>query len=266
MASLSQQEIIYLISLGSLGMLMTIGGLAFFFVVYQRRMLLFKESKKRDDEEHAQKMIELQLESQEFERKRIAADLHDSVGSLLWGAKLTAAYIERTGELQQEQKDSHKELMEILDQSIHVVKRISWELTPEGFHYSGLSLSISSLCARFNGHGLKVIFIEEGSTVLWNDERALSSFRIVQELVSNGVKHAAASMLIVRLFWSETELMVEVSDNGKGFELGETRNGIGWWNINHRAKQLSATIDIGEPPTTGGSIINLKIPLPNDSK
>lgn len=261
MASLSQREIIYLILIGSSGMLLLIGGIAMFIALYQRKMLMTREDQEKRDQDHQQKMIQLQLESQETERKRIAADLHDSVGSLLWGAKLTAAYIERSTDIDAGQKASHKELMEILDQSIQTVKRIAWELAPEAFHYSGLSQSLTTLCARLNGKGLAVQFKEEGTAVIWNDDRALLVFRIVQELVSNCVKHAQASTLHVDLHWTVTALAVEVSDDGKGFGLEEKREGIGWWNIDHRIHQLNALIDIGELPIGKGSRVRLTVPL-----
>ena len=227
-------------------------------------MLQFNEAKKRDDDEHDRKMMEMQLVSQEIERKRIAADLHDSVGSLLWGAKLAAAFLERAGTLSEEQKPSYKDLMEILDESIHTVKRIAWDLIPEAFHYSGLSVSLASLCSTITANGLLMKFEEKGEKLLWNDNRALFAFRIVQELVSNCIKHSEATKLLISLNWTTTELEIEVCDNGKGFELGETRNGIGWWNINHRISQLQGEIAIGEPPTGSGSVVFLKIPLTNE--
>jgi len=261
MANLSQREIIYLIFIGSTGMLLLIGGIAVFIAVYQRKMITNRELHRKVEEYHQQRMIQLQFESQEGERKRIAADLHDSVGSLLWGAKLTAAYIERSSQVNESQKASHKELMEILDQSIQTVKRIAWEIAPEAFHYSGLSQSLAALCLRFDGKGLNVQFNEHGQTILWNDDRALQVYRIVQELVSNCVRHAQAANLSVVLSWMPGQLNIEVTDDGIGFNLEGKREGIGWWNINHRINQLHAKIEIGVPPMGKGSIMNLSIPL-----
>ena len=261
MANMSQSEIIYLIFIGSSGMLLLIGGIAVFIAVYQRNMLKTREYQKKKDEDYERRMIQLQFESQEKDRKRIAADLHDSVGSLLWGAKLAAAYIERSGMVTASQKASHKELMEILDQSIQTVKKISWELTPEAFHYSGLSQSLATLCVRIDGKGLEVRFNEKGETIIWNDDRALQVYRIVQELVSNTIKHAHASQLSVSLSWAPTLLSIEVGDDGIGFILDEKRTGIGWWNIRHRVNQLNANIAIGLIPMGKGCQVKLTIPL-----
>ena len=261
MASLSQHEIIYLVLIGSGGMLLLVGGIATFIALYQKRILQEQERKRLLELDFQQKMTQAQLDAQEKESIRIAADLHDSLGSLLWGAKLNASFIGQSFKMEGEAKDSYNALIDILDQSLHAVKRIAWELTPEAFHHSGLSQSLASLCARFNGKGSQVEFKEVGEGLLWNDNRALSVFRIIQELISNSIKHSQASHLVVDLFWTSDILFVKVSDNGKGFKLTGKRDGVGWWNINHRCNQLNAKIEIGDIPIGQGSEINLKIPL-----
>ncbi|MEK6783398.1 MAG: ATP-binding protein [Bacteroidota bacterium] len=261
MASLSQPEFFYLVLIGSGGMLLLVVGIATFITLYQKRILQEQERKRLLELEFQQKMIQTQLDTQEKDSIRIAADLHDSLGSLLWGAKLNAAFMGRSFEMEGEVKESYDALVDILDQSIHAVKRIAWELTPEAFHHSGLSQSLATLCARFNGKGLRVEFNEAGESFLWNDNRALSVYRIIQELVSNTIKHSEASRLEVDLFWTPGILFVKVSDNGKGFILTEKRGGVGWWNINHRSKQLKALIEIGDIPMGQGSEISLRIPL-----
>lgn len=265
MAGIPQHEIVFLVLIGSAGMLFLIGGIAMFMAVYQKRMLQSRELQFEREKEYRAKMVQMQLESQEAERKRIAADLHDSVGSLLWAAKLTASYIARLTSLQGEQKSSHEELMDILDQSISTVKRIAWELTPEVFQYAGLSESLSSLCHRFNDKGgLQVSFEEVGDNFVWNDSRALYVYRIVQELISNSVKHSNGSSLTVHLSWKAHLLWVEVSDNGKGFTLEKDREGVGWWNIYQRSNQLNATVDVGQLAGGTGSLVRLTVPLKNE--
>jgi len=214
----------------------------------------------RREQEYAQNMIKAQLESQELERTRIGADLHDSLGSLLWGAKVNASFIHRSVDLTAQAQESYRELIQILDQSIDTMRRISWELTPEAFHHSGFSQSVNKLCDQLNGRGLEVRFVETGNQ-MWNDEDGIQAFRIVQELVSNAIKHSKASLLEVAIAWENNHVWVEVQDNGTGFKLNESRTGVGWWNIEQRAKRLKAEIVIGNPPMSGGSTISVNIPL-----
>jgi two-component system, NarL family, sensor kinase len=261
MAELPQGEIIYIIILGSLAMLSLTAGFAVFIAIYQKRMIQEQEKRRILDVEYQQKMIQSQIDSQEIERKRIAADLHDSIGSLLWAAKLNIAFLGRSIPLEGELKNSYNETLKILDQSIDSVKRISWELTPEAFQHIGLSASIKEMCARLDGKGLSLIVAEEGNTIFWKDDRALMVFRIVQELINNAVKHARASLIKVALIWEQEDLVIEVSDNGIGFKPSETaRNGVGWWNITHRSRKIGAVVTVRES-LEKGSAIELKVAL-----
>lgn len=262
MAQLSEPETIFIVLVGSAGMLLLIVAMGVFIFIYQKRIFSSRLESIKREQVYAQNMIKAQLESQEQERNRIGADLHDSLGSLLWGAKVNASFIQRTVELPENAKESYNELIQILDQSINSVRRISWDLTPEAFHHSGFSQSVSKLCDQLNGRGLEVRFTENGKYT-WNDDDGIQAFRIVQELVSNAIKHAQANLLTVAIDWQKNQLVIEVQDNGTGFKLNESRTGVGWWNIEQRAKRLNAEIVIGNPPMDQGSLITVKIPLKN---
>ena len=158
MAKFSSTEVVYIIVIGTMGMLILCAGIAAFIALYQKRMLQEQEKRRIMDLEFQNKMIQLQIDSTETERKRIAADLHDSIGSLLWAAKLNIAFLGRSVDFSGELKDSYSETMRMLDQSVDSVRRISWELTPEAFNHTGLASSIKEFCTRLDGKGQKVIY------------------------------------------------------------------------------------------------------------
>ena len=260
MAQLSESETVFIVLVASIGMLLLITAIGVFIFIYQKRIFSTRMENIKREQDYAQNMIKAQLESQEQERTRIGADLHDSLGSLLWGAKVNASFIQRSVDLSGQAKESYEELIQILDQSIDTMRRISWELTPEAFHHSGFSQSVGKLCDQLNGRGLEVKFTENGN-YMWNDDSGIQAFRIVQELVSNAVKHAKATLLEVAVAWQERRVLIEIRDNGTGFKLNKSRAGVGWWNIEQRGKRLNAEIVIGNPPMTGGSTISINIPL-----
>lgn len=262
MEELQSQNVILIILLGAVGMLLLIAGMALFIFIHEKRMLSEKRRMAERELSIQTEMIHLQLDSQEIERKRIGADLHDSLGSLLWGAKVNALVIQRSVTLDNTAAASYGELNYILDECLRTVRRIAWELTPEAFHYAGLSGSVKKLCQQLNSDALSVTFQEERETE-WNDDNALQVFRIIQELLSNALKHSKASIVLVTMLWQEHQLQVRVSDNGTGFTLGE-RNGVGLWNVQQRVKQLHAQISIGNPPSSTGTEIILTIPLSHD--
>ncbi|HTH55288.1 MAG TPA: ATP-binding protein [Cyclobacteriaceae bacterium] len=260
MGQLQEQDIPTLVLLGSVGILLLVGGLGFFLLMYQKRMLKEKQERAMQELNYQNQMIKLQLESQEQERKRIGADLHDSLGSLLWGAKVNVSFIQKSVDQNNATLTSYQELNQILDESIETVRRIAWELTPQAFHYAGLSASVTKLCDRLDGKGIEISVKEENSQ-LWNDDRALQVFRIIQELISNAIKHSGASQLMVSMKWLNASLNIIVADNGTGLKSEVEKKGVGLWNINQRIKQLDGKISIGNPPTGTGLEISLEIPL-----
>lgn len=261
MAELQNGEVINIIVIGSMGMLILCVGFAVFIALYQRRMFQEQEKRRLMDLDFQNQMIQLQIDSIETERKRIAADLHDSIGSLLWAAKLNIAFLGRSVEFSGELKDSYSETMRMLDQSVDSVRRISWELTPEAFNHTGLASSIKEFCTRLDGKGQKVIYEESGRSVFWKNDRALMVYRIVQELVNNAVKHAQSTTIKVKLRWNPQSLEIEVSDDGKGFELNEkVRSGVGWWNITNRSNKIGAKLLLKEN-IPKGSFVELTVPL-----
>jgi two-component system, NarL family, sensor kinase len=261
MAELQTGEVVNIVIIGSMGMLILCVGFAVFIALYQRRMFQEQEKRRIMDLEFQNKMIQLQIDSTETERKRIAADLHDSIGSLLWAAKLNIAFLGRSVDFSGELKDSYSETMRMLDQSVDSVRRISWELTPEAFNHTGLASSIKEFCTRLDGKGQRVVYEESGRSVFWKNDRALMVYRIVQELVNNALKHANATMIKVKLRWSAQALDVEVSDDGIGFVLNDkVRSGVGWWNITNRSNKIGAKLLVKEN-TPKGAAIELTVSL-----
>jgi signal transduction histidine kinase len=260
MAELPQREITLIIIIGTTLILFLVGSIALFIAVYQRRILMEQERQKKLEREFQERMVQAQLQSQENERKRIAADLHDSVGSLLSGAKLSALFLERSIAMEGELKEAWSDLIFSFEQALVTVKRIAWELTPEGFSSLGLCESVKLLCERINGKGLLVAFSCNRPDVLLNDERALSVYRIIQELISNSLKHSQAKVLRVEISISEEKVSVTVQDDGIGFSLHGRGSGLGWWNIEQRAAQLKAKINIGTAPMRKGSLIQIDVP------
>ncbi len=251
MADLTHPQILYIIAIASCGTLLLGGGMAFVLIAYQKKVFTMKE-------EYARKMIELQMDSQEQERNRIASELHDSVSSLLVSAKLVLAMIERSPA--EEGKKSFADLSGILDQSIETVRKIAREITPHSLQREGLSSSVASLCSHFDGRGIRVRFEDHGAAQKLDDKKSLFVYRIVQELITNTVKHAEATDLLIVFNWTTKTLMVEVTDNGKGFDMDEKNEGVGWWNIRNRAAQLHARIKTTRLQTNPGTCVSLEIP------
>lgn len=264
MEVLQDQSILIYVLLGTGVTVLLVVSIVAFVLFYKQRMLLERNKQVELALEYQRKMVQLQLESQENERKRIGADLHDSLGSLLWGIKVNMAYIQRTTALSKNALETHEEVTRLLDDGIQVVRRISWEISSDAFHYSGLSESVNKLCSQFQGKGINFQFQEIGPRVMWNDENALHVFRIIQELVSNAFKHSNGDLIKIIFHWNPELLTIIVSDNGRGIDQQQHRDGVGLWNVTHRIQQIKGEFSIGNPPTGTGTVATLKVYLTHE--
>lgn len=241
------------------------GTIIVFVVFYQKRMI--KEQLKRQalEFDYQQKMMQAELESQETERRRLAADLHDSIGGMLSTIRVGLTTISKS--LPDPQAIDQTKLM--LDDTITSVRRISRDLMPSTLEKFGFLHAIKELCERFQGTSkISISFSEEGEPIALEPQRELMVFRIVQELLNNAVKHAQASSIKV-VISNNGQLTVSVEDNGVGFDAEEYKKdklngkGLGLFNIENRARLLGGVLNF-EKGTPKGSKTTLTLPLTNE--
>ena len=229
----------------------------FFFVTYQKRMLKkqleLNETKARQQEEILQNTIS----AQEKERKRIAQDLHDEVGAMLSVVKLNVGRIEKKSE-EPVAKELAAETKTYLDEVITQVRRISRSLLPPSLEKLGLYFALEELANWVNkSEQLKIICWKSGDQFRFESKKELAVFRIVQELLNNAIKHANANTIQINVRFSPNKnLMISVSDNGKGFDLKEKMNaGLGLKNLESRSQIMDAKFKLKSTPGKGTTAI-----------
>ncbi|HWC76197.1 MAG TPA: two-component regulator propeller domain-containing protein, partial [Blastocatellia bacterium] len=192
----------------------------------------------------AQKAFSRQLiESQEAERKRIAAELHDSLGQNLLVIKNRAMLAMRTaddGTIEQ-----LNEISSTTDQAIDEVSEISYNLRPYHLDRLGLTRAIEAMVRRVSGSsGIKFLSAIDPVDRLFDQSAEISIYRIVQESVNNIVKHSGATEASVTIRKNEREVEIRISDNGRGIisETGTSdprpNGGFGLIGIGERARML----------------------------
>jgi len=235
---------------GTSGMLILAGGIVFFVIFYKKRMLEMKLREQTLEMEYQQKMLEAALESQENERRRISADLHDSVGAMLATVKLGLGNMLRSGKV--EDQDFTRS---VLDETISSVRKISRDLMPSTLAHYGLSAALREFCERLQQASDKTFsFLEEGEATPIALREASTLYRIAQELVNNAIKHSEASMITITLTWKRPQLILVVQDNGIGFSVEEKKKqngGLGLYNLENRARVLGATLTYTSAPQSG---------------
>ena len=202
------------------------------------------------------------IETQESERKRIAGDLHDSLGSLLSSIKLRFHGLKDLTPLgQPEQAPLYREMLSQLDEAVVEVRRIAHNMSPVSLRRFGLQKTLQALVDPINNSDQ----IEANLQLLGLEQRLpeqleLTVYRICQELVQNAVKHAKCSQLCLQIIQHPDMLNIMVEDNGVGMNLDKMKPGFGFAAIQTKIKLLKGNFNIESQPGKGCMAI-VDIPL-----
>jgi len=193
------------------------------------------------------------IETELNERKRIAQDLHDSLGQTISAIRMQTAVLP----IYQDQKPDHEKLLKQVDHAYDELRNISHNIMPDTLIKLGLVPAIRELISDLNIDNVLSIEVkaEEPITPLTEDQN-INLYRIVQEILSNTIKHAQASMIRVILENKNKKIALRIKDNGKGMDPKTIKNstGMGWKNILSRVTLISAKMDVQSKPNQGTTV------------
>ncbi len=198
------------------------------------------------------------LQGQEEERSRLARDLHDGLGGLLSGIKHSFVNMKENLFLTPENVERFQRGIDMLDTSITELRRVAHNMMPEALLKFGLHAALKDFCTGISSSGtLRVIFQSHDAEQLPLSQTAsVTLYRVVQELLNNTLKHAAATEALVQLNREGSTIHLTVEDNGRGFDTGQLLHakGMGWQNIKNRLDYLNARFEIQSAPGKGTSV------------
>ena len=204
------------------------------------------------------------IEAEENERRRIAQDLHDGVGQILSAAKLNLSGLQDRLHLTDiESQTMFKNSMDLVDDSVKEVRAVSHNMMPNALLKSGLVAAVREFVNKLNtGEKLKIDLEINGLNERLEQTTEAILFRVLQEIVSNIVKHAKASHISIQLIKHDTELTVMVEDNGVGFDTKKINNfdGIGLKNIQSRIAFLKGSVNFDSAIGRGTTVV-IEIPV-----
>lgn len=263
MAEPANTQVALIFAVGTLGMLFMGSAIILFVSFYQRRMIREQLKRQTLEVEYQQKMLEAAMISQEDERKRVSKDLHDDVGMMLMTVRTQInSLIGKTFS-----NEMALEIRQLVDETHESVRRISWDLMPGTLDRFGLEQTVHEMCGRLSGgNAIPVEFIEEGKPMPLDKKQEVLLYRIIQESVSNALRHAKATCVKVRFCWDCKGVTISIEDDGTGFDFPQERSrlkarqGLGLINLESRVAQLGAQM-LFERNNTSGTIMKLKMPI-----
>jgi signal transduction histidine kinase len=204
-------------------------------------------------------------EAEETERRRIAADLHDNLGAQLSFIKRNVDFImdQPAGFSREDERSYLSSVNDIAQNAMIDLRETLWVLNKDEVSIQEFADKLKSYLKQqlMSRDMIKWDFKEHiGENWRLPSGEVMHLFRIVQEVISNIIKHAEAGQINIQFDSSRADAyQLEIFDNGKGFDVNNTYNGhYGLENIQQRAKEISAKLQITSSPVTGTSMILTK--------
>jgi len=225
-----------------------------FFVVFLKRKNKLLLDQMKQQQAFEAEIVQAQTETQEQTLKNIGWELHDNVGQLLSFASMQLSILKM--QVSDDVKEKFKETSDALKESLAEVRQLSKTLNNEVVLNIGFEKSITNELNRlkkmkFASAELRVI----GEKQPFVDRKhEIIIFRIIQEFLSNSVKHSDAENLSITLDYQSNTLIITMKDDGKGFNM-DVEKGSGLLNMKSRAALINAKLDLTSQPNQGVTLV-----------
>ena len=198
------------------------------------------------------------LKAQEFERTMMSRFLHDSVGQNLTALGLQLDLLRMDLEsISPESCARIAEVQKLLETMMEGVREYSYELNPSTVERAGLRAALDRLAARVQERFTGTIRLNVDPSLKIDPKLALALYQIAQEAVENSVQHSSCSMIEIAVKSTRNAPMLEVRDNGRGFDPGDVAGGcrgLGLLSMEHYAAQAGLEFSLTSNRSTGTSV------------
>ncbi len=235
--------------MGMLAMMIMVIFVILFVINYQKRQLAQQKHLRDLEKNHQKRLLDTALHTEETERRRIAQDLHDDIGTMLSLTKFSLNQVTTAEMPQGETAESPlKNARKLLDETIGQVRRITSELVPATLDRFGLSAAVEEFVNKVRDSSK--LDIRFGCNLVTpprlTNKIELALYRVLQELVNNAIKHSGCDRIEITLHYMTTQLELTVNDNGRGFDEQLVRSsydlGHGLRNVESRLSVIDGSI------------------------
>ncbi|QHW00465.1 sensor histidine kinase [Spirosoma endbachense] len=260
----------FVIAVGTAVLLMMAVFIIIFVAYYQQKQAKQQLALKELQEQHRRELMTATFRGQEEERRRLAEDLHDGIGTMLSVTKMSLNQLERQLDEDNIRINLHvQKTRSMIDETMTNVRRISRDLVPTTLERFGLLPALEELADRANDSELQVQLDCPENMGQLSPSIDLMLYRIAQELVNNAIRHARARHITIQLQCITDAVRLSVMDDGVGFDFDAVteskQGGLGLRNIESRLSVVDGHVTFDVAPGRGSHIhvqIHLQTPQP----
>lgn len=229
----------------TLVLLLALGCLFLYNRFRQKQKLLLRDEQIRE--------MKALIKGEEQERIRLAQELHDGIGGMLAAVNMNMQAARKDNF---DRRDELLDVMQMIEDTADEVRKTAHNLMPSALLRKNLKEALQYYCDTISRKGGFYIDLHtHGDLSTISPTYTTVIFRIVQELIQNVIRHAAADHVIVSLEKEENRINLMVEDNGRGFETGIRSTGFGLENLNYRVRTLGGNLDIQSQPGVGTCVM-----------
>ncbi len=225
------------------------------------------ERELRESRETLRQLAEFLQTVREDDRTRIARELHDELGQSLTALRLDLGWLRgRCAESGPDVPERIAGSLRLLEQSVAVLRRICEDLRPAMLDSLGLAAAVEHHAGQFSERtGIPCHLAMDREEFDIDGRVATAVFRIVQEALTNVARHAEAKAVRIRVAQEDDAIVVEVADDGKGFQGAPGPRSFGLLGMRERAKALGGHLEMDSRPG-GGTRVLARIPIPREEQ
>jgi signal transduction histidine kinase len=242
-------------------------GLAVALVVVFRLRFLEQRSEEaeqhmREAEQHMRELSHQLVNTQEEERKSLSRELHDHVAQVLTGLRMELGRVERiAAPLDTRVGPAVAECKGLVDDMFNTVRGLALGLRPSMLDDFGLQAALEWHVRDFTGrYAMNVDLRMDGDFDALPDKHRTCVYRVIQEALTNCVRHAHATNVGITVQARDGHLQVSVTDDGVGLNPARRRNGLGLRGIDERVRELEGTMTISREAVSG-TMVAVRLPL-----
>lgn len=225
------------------------------------------EEELKDSYDHIRALATHLQNIREEERASIAREIHDELGQQLTGLKMDIAWLARKlGKQDEEIEKKIKSIVQLTDETVKTVRRISTELRPSILDDLGLIAAIEWHSVEFeNRFSIQTVFKPEISQLDLEPATAIGLFRIYQESLTNVLRHANAKKITSTLYMKDNVLVMNITDDGEGFDINaiDDKKTLGLLGMKERTLIMGGYYEIKSNFGKGTSV-TVSVPLSNN--